>query len=288
MRRPIQRGLSGAFLIVLGFAAVACPSKGSLGVFPAPHVQPDPETGNEEPGRNPHPDSLGGPYAFGRAGVDHNTATPVAPPGLSTGTISDADLSRYLNSLNFDKARDNGELALIACKPPAVFPCGVRIYIQPEVGMKHQRHADVPRNGIVVARIINYSPTDSDVTYGIPRLTRAYWFVDRRAPGSPPRSRVFIRTFGGARALQFIGPDTTYSQCEYHAPAGGPAVAKFRRCVPYQVSRMPGDVVVGGWSNPFVRTVSLSPAVPKPDFALTETELWVKCAQGCCVAGTAQ
>jgi hypothetical protein len=256
------------------------------------HVKPIPQSGDEHPAHRPPPDSLGGPYSKGRLGRDA-APTREAPVPL-TPAMSDAVLAQYLDSLNFDEARDNGELALIRCPAGSGTGCSATLYIQPEIGMKKRNPTDVPPNGMVVARIINYSATATDSTYQIPPLTRAYWYVDHGPLGL--RSRVFIRTYSSVSpVLAFIGPlNRTYEQC-YHPPYGGPALAKFRTCGPdtYETAKTRGDAVLYGIvPNPFIHPVSFMSARQRPSRplvtaveALTDTELWVKCAQGCCVSG---
>lgn len=253
------------------------------------HVKPVPQSGDEYPAPHTTPaDSLGGPYKKGKPGVVTGTATMAAPVLLDT-SVNDVTLSNYLNALNFDAARDNGELGLIRCHAGGATGCVATLYIQPEIGMKKRAATDIPATGMVVARIINYSTTETDTTYQIPPLTRAYWYVDK--PLSGARSRLFIHTPLSANKLTFIGPTRTYEPC-MHDPIGGPAQARFRKCPLYETSALPADPVIAPARNPFVRAVSFgappSPAEPATfgdvDGLLT-TELWVKCAQGCCIAG---
>jgi hypothetical protein len=254
------------------------------------HVKPVPQAGDEHPNHKAPADSLGGPYSKGRPGTVTTDPTAAAPVPL-TDTVNDAVLAAYLDALNFDLARDNGELALVRCKSGSGAGCAASLYIQPEIGMKKRNATDVPPNGMVVARIINYSATATDSTYEIPPLTRAYWYVDHTFIGL--RSRVFIRTLPATgKTLKFIGPLTrTYEPCG-HPPYGGPALAKFRKCELYETT-MRGDAVYGSRSNPFVHTVSFGAASPSPApnpllanaEPLTDTELWVKCSLGCCISG---
>lgn len=248
-------------------------------------VESVPEAANEDPARNPVGTRLGGPYGHGAGAIDPHKETPEAPEKL-TESIANQTLVDYLNRLTFDMARDNGELASVACHAPASKdPCSVPLYIEPEVGMRYRDHAKLPPNGIVVARIINYSESDSDVTYGVPPVTRAYWYVYPTFLG--PRSRVFIRVRApnSTQALKFIGPEEAFSRCK-HADVKGPAVAKFRRCVPYSVAELGVDGVRDPGLSPFVRFVSLTASLPTVDVEpLAATELWVKCSLGCCVAG---
>jgi hypothetical protein len=290
MRTAIQRRRLGLSLAALTVIIVACPTTGRILPPPVPneYVQPDTESGGEPATQNPSADSLGGPYSHGRKGAAPHVQTPPAPPGLIAGSVSEADLVSYLNSLNFDKARDNGELAQVRCPTSSGAGCSATLYIQPEVGMRRRRYPDVPPTGMVVARIINYSAAATDTTYKIPPLTRAYWLVyPGSTPLAPKRSRVFIRVPGAVPAMRFLtASDTLYKDCGHYHEVG-PATAKFRDCVKYEVSRAGDGIVRGEWSNPFVRALSF---IPLPHQAsvepLTDTELWVKCAQGCCVSGT--
>lgn len=246
-------------------------------------TKPEAEKGDERVGLPPHPDTLGGPYGHGKAGhYKPNDQTAAAPVLITTG-IPDATLAGYLDTLNFDKARDNGELALVHCRSGGP-TCAARVYIQPEIGMKHRGYADIPPTGVVVARIINYSATDTEATYGIPPLTRAYWYV--YPVGTSLRSRVFIRTLTGGDRIRFLLPDSAWNRCP-HDNTGGPATAKFRKCVATATFTSMGDRILGRKGDPFVRPASFTSRVPLNPLAepLQATELWVKCAQGCCVAG---
>ena len=281
MRAALQRAQLIVIAVAVVLGAVACPP----GVSVLSSAKPDAEAGHESAGYNPSPDSLGGPYGHPKTGKwKKNVPTVAAPVNLVTGVISDADLAKYLDTLNFDKQRDNGELALVSCDSPTP-GCSVKLYIQPEIGMTDRGHANVPQTGMVVARVINYSTADSDVTYKIPPLSRAYWYV--YPAGNSPRSRVFTRVPGASPPLRWLGAviDTTYSECS-HKHGAGPAQAKLRNCVEYISSRTRGDAVSGP-PNPFIRPVSSRPMRLMADNSLTATELWVKCDQGCCVAGTA-
>jgi hypothetical protein len=251
-------------------------------------TKPDAEKGDERRGHTPHPDTLGGPYGHGKDGTNNpSDPTLAAPVLLTTRGLPDSLLAAYLNALNFDRARDNGELALVACKS-GDSTCAAKVYIQPEIGMKHRGYNDIPATGVVVARIINYSVVDTEATYGIPPLSRAYWYVYPEA--GIKRSRLFVRTPTGAAKIRFLRTDTIpYSEC-LHANTGGPATAKFRKCVDTQTFSSTGDRVLWRKNNPFVRPASFTSRVPlNPDAEpLQATELWVKCAQGCCVSGAAQ
>jgi hypothetical protein len=250
-------------------------------------TKPDAEKGDERAGHTPHRDTLGGPYGHGKAGrYNPSDPTLAAPVLLTTPGLRDSVLAAYLNTLNFDKARDNGELALVSCAS-GTSGCVAKVYIQPEIGMKHRDWDDIPPTGVVVARIINYSATETERTYGIPPLTRAYWYV--YPVDTNLRSRVFIRTPIGINKIRFLRPDSAWSKCP-HENTGGPATAKFRRCVDTERFSSAGDPILGRKSNPFVRPASFTSRVPlNPDAEpLQATELWVKCAQGCCVSGAAQ
>ena len=283
-RSAMHRGrlvaIAGGILLV----AVGCPRR----ISPSSvwYVEPIPESGDEQAGRRPPQSKLGGPYGNGSKAARPREQTAAAPVRL-TPTVDDGVLARYLDALTFDMARDNGELAVVRCPQGSASGCHALLYIQPEIGMLSRSISDMPGNGMVVARIINYSLTESDSTYGIPPLTRAYWYVYPTSSGK--RSRVFIRTPGSATTLQFLGAERTYESCG-HASIGFAAVARFRKCEQQDLDAR-GKPGYGGRPTPLVRRVSwestLHSSMLAADgtVALTDTELWVKCAQGCCVAG---
>ena len=304
-RSAMHRGRLLAIAVGLGFGTAACSRSDTSSLaavdsatlaesllYVTTHVKPKPQRGDERKAHKTHQDSLGGPYSIGVPDPYPRSQTRAAPVVLTTALTSAADdsiLALYLDSLSFDAARDNGELARVRCPAGSPAGCAAQLYIQPEIGMKKRRFSDVPDSGMVVARIINYSSTETDSTYRIPPLTRAYWYVYHTPLGL--KSRVFMRTPDSTQKLKFLGPTKTYEECP-HDPYGGPAIAKFRKCVPYETAMTRGDAVYAKGTNPFIHPVSFGPPprMPAPlpaagDVALTDTELWVKCAQGCCIAG---
>ena len=278
----------GRFIAIAGgilFLTVGCPG---TRVSPSSvwYVDPIPENGDEQVGRTPTRDKLGGPY--GNASVATSTGKETAgAPVMLTSSVDEKVLVDYLDKLRFDMARDNGELAVVRCPTGKADECHALLYIQPEIGMIKRSHEDMPKYGMVIARVINYSISATDITYGIPPLTRAYWYVYPTNDG--PRSRLFIRTPGAATTLRFLEPEKRYMKCP-HASISFAAIARFRKCEQQDLEgRSKADY--GGRSNPFIRPVSFtstsrSPAVnDDAAVALDGTELWVKCAQGCCIAG---
>jgi hypothetical protein len=111
--------------------------------------------------------------------------------------------------------------------------------------------------------------------------------------GTSLRSRIFIRTPGAASAVALLGTEVSYDSCA-HPPFGGAAQAKFRKCDPMTYETASRRTKIGRSytrvANPFVHPASYTPA-PKPGPVVTDvdallnTDLWVKCAQGCCIAG---
>jgi len=271
---------AGVLLVVVG-----CPGK-RISPSSVWYVDPIPESGDEQAGRRPPQGKLGGPYGNGTSVERPRKETAEAPVKL-TPKVDDGVLARYLDALTFDMARDNGELAVVRCPQGSVPGCHALLYIQPEIGMLSRSINDVPKNGMVVARIINYSLTETDSTYGIPPMTRAYWYVYPTSSGK--RSKVFVRTPGLETTLQFLGDERTYESCR-HTSITFAAIARFRKCE-QQGLETRGKAGYGGRSIPVVRRVSFESTPPSPalandgSVALTDTELWVKCAQGCCIAG---
>jgi hypothetical protein len=300
-RSAMHRGRLLAIAVGLVFGTLACSESGTSHLsaidsaalaesllYVTTHVRPKPQRGDERKAHKTHYDSLGGPYSIGVPDPSPRAQTREAPVVLTTA-VNDSILALYLDSLSFDAARDNGELARVRCPAGSAAGCTAQLYIQPEIGMRKRKFSQVPDSGMVVARIINYSSTETDSTYHIPPLTRAYWYVYHTPLGL--KSRVFMRTPDSTQKLKFLGPTKTYEECT-HDPYGGPAIAKFRKCVDVETAMTRGDAVYGRGTNPFVHAVSFSPTprAPAPlptvgDVALTDTELWVKCAQGCCIAG---
>jgi hypothetical protein len=278
----------GRLLAIAGgvlFVAVGCPQ---TRVSPESvwYVEPIPESGDEQTGRTPPREKLGGPYG-NPTKVEATHKETAGAPVMLTPTVNEQVLVDYLDKLRFDMARDNGELAVVRCPQGRADECHALLYIQPEIGMIMRSHGDMPRYGMVIARIINYSISATDITYRIPPLTRAYWYVYPTNDG--PRSRLFIRTPGSGTTLRFLEPEKEYRQCG-HKYIGFAAVARLRKCE--QDDRTGGsNAKYGARSNPLIRSVSLtftprsSVVADDAAVALDNTELWVKCAQGCCIAG---
>ena len=299
MRKATQLRMATGIAALAAISALGCLSGRSGKTsdsmrYRTTYVRPVPERGDERAGRVPSADSIGGPYSkFKVTGTVPNAATPGLPKALSA--MTDAEIASYLQSLNFDMARDNGELARVRCALNPLGHCSVELYVEPEVGMRKRAFTDVPPFGMVVARIINYSSSGTDTTFQIPPLTRAYWYVFHGA-GTSLRSRVFIRTPLDSQKVRLLGVESSYDSCD-HAPYGGAAVARFRKCdgMTYETGMKSARTysVDARVPNPFIHAVVYHPTsivdrpanVAQDADALTATDLWIKCALGCCTKG---
>jgi hypothetical protein len=245
------------------------------------------EQEREEVGVQPLPPNLGGPFQSPVAAKPVARETPA--PTKKIDVMTESELVDYLNRLVYDMSLDHSELALLACKKPGGRPCPLdslaSVYIQPEVGMNRRAWDRIPANGIVVARLINYSAApDTESTIGLPPAQRAWWYVDKTA-GNTYRSRYFVRTYSASGpAVRFLATKT-WEQCSHPPVYGRPAIAKWRACnyeggPPSQFRR--SEAVD---ARAFIRALSfaprrVAPAAARPAVAAGN---WITCDLGCCV-----
>jgi hypothetical protein len=289
------RGLSVGVLLVGVAGATHC--TGASSVTPGPYSTPVDtsrygrvlgERKREEVGVRPLPPNLGGPFQSPVAAEAPLRETPA--PAKKIDVMTESELVAYLNTLVYDMSLDHSELALLACRKPGGRACPLdslaSVYIQPEVGMNRRAWDRIPANGMVVARLINYSASsDTESTIGLPPAQRAWWYVDKVA-GNTYRSRYFVRTYAASGpAVQFLATKT-WEECKYHAPVSNrPAIAKCRGCN-YEggpASQIKRAEAVD--ARAFIRALSFAPwraarSAARPAVAAIS---WITCDLGCCV-----
>lgn len=291
------RGLSVGVLLVGAAGATHCsvtpasePSPPIVVVDTARYGRVLGEQEREEVGVKPRSPNLGGPFQSPVAADAPPRETPA--PTKRIDVMTESELVDYLNRLVYDMSLDHSELALLACKKPGGRRCPLdslaSVYIQPEVGMNRRAWDRIPANGIVVARLINYSvSSDTESTIGLPPAQRAWWYVEKVAANTY-RSRYFVRTYADSGpAVRFLATKT-WEHCNYHAPVNNrPAIAKWRGC-DYEggpASQMKGAEAVD--ARAFIRALSFAPRRAAPSAARPAVAAisWITCDLGCCVGG---
>jgi hypothetical protein len=283
-------GTAAAMAFAIG--AGAC-NLGSRSVIEPPRVTAE----NEHEVRGLPPDSLGGPEGKPVIVSVKPRATPFLLQPIES--LSDSALVAYLDSLQYDLDTANSEIDSVSCvHRPSGAPCGVgeaaRVFIEPEVGMRLWKHADIPKYGLVVGRIINYDMTDrAESTFNFPANRKVWWFVDTNPLTHRLRSRYFIRNYHAtAPAVDTVGVPREFNLCNH--PSGKPhdqSRAKFMDCLQSAVypNAMRDDRVDTTGSSlaltaRYIRPVASGSVVPLPPrpYVKALTDTWVTCDAGCC------
>jgi len=253
------------------------------------------EAEDEVPGHAPL--QLGGPAGGGKGERLKNRATPALTQPFDA--MNDQDLVDYLGKLQYNMGSYSSHVIDADCVHgnASNTHCdqseAARVFIEPEVGMTKWQHDAIPANGLVVARIINYDPSDRrESTFGFPPSTRVWWVVDYDA-SHQLRSRFFKRNYHTTGpAVDTVGAPRGFYRCNHPDKPGHPARAKFWTCSQSAAlalaAPMPGgDRVIGaegGGAAVPARLASSGAAVPlpaRPMAQLLQTS-WVNCGAGCC------
>ena len=238
------------------------------------------------------PATLGGRLAAG----GHTPYTTRPTPGLPAplDSMRDSALVAYLSSLRYDNSNRNTDLKYVTCVR-GTLPCeagndsNAIMFIQPEIGIRHVRYEDVPPNGMIIARVINYG-TDAggtDITIGVPSGRRAWWVVEHVGLGL--RARFFIRTHNAYPAVQILsgvpGAVHPYVKCAHPpAPSARPSQAKWGSCATspiyltrYRSARVPD---ASGLAS-YIHAVSFRREVDASEYVRVDGG-WSTCSQVCC------
>ena len=251
------------------------------------------ENENEVVGKQPK--YLGGPEDHPQPVTVRIRPTATLPRYIDS--LPDDSLVAYLDTLQYDYDSATSEIDSVTCThQPSGVPCGpteaARVFIEPEVGMHLWRKMDIPKYGLVVARIINYDSTDrAEASFGFPPHRRIWWVVDMEPKTATLRSRFFVRNYNAtAPAVTMVGTPREFNQCAHVATRHKYAKAKFMDCLQsavYSAAATGGDPVTAPSSTrprrATVHTASFG-AVPVPahPFIRALTDTWVTCDAGCC------
>ena len=250
--------------------------------------------GESEPLNGPEPADL-----HGGAAEELIVSRPTPALSKPLDSMTNAEVYAYLITMKYKTGAFNTHSAKVPCTqgtPPK--PCAsgdsADLLIQPEAGMNLWEHDSIPKNGLVVARIINSAPLNHDAAvFGYPARRKTWWVVD--SSGGTLRSRFFIRTYSSSgAAVQYVtSTPHPFIHCPHPpAPPGTAARAKFWTCVVSADSAVAlrGDrdatPVRAATLESYIHPVSLRsavplPLVPKPAPMLLESN-WVSCGGGCC------
>ena len=283
----------GAVVAILLVAAAGSCSRTVISPIPITPLRYTAETENES--LTDPPAHLGGPEDRGVGELVTGRRTPTLPKSIDL--MNNTELVAYLNTLEYDMGPANSQLQDAVCVHPGGSACApgdsARMFIEPDVGMHKWPASEIPKNGLIVARIINYGPAGNDEkTFGFPARTRTWWVVDSNG-SSGLRSRYFTRTYNAAAPIRYTTMvPHPFNHCRHNdAPAGRPAKGKFWNC-----AESIADSVVAAWPRTgTTRTAAASPGsyfhpaafrsvVPTPTHPYIKaiTDTWVTCDMGCC------
>jgi hypothetical protein len=263
---------------------------------PAPIYERDAEQVNGPPA------FLGGPWEHDPAPVANppgSTYKTIALPG-DIGSMNNAALVQYLNSLTYDRSVENGQLALFPCKRlqgNAEVGCNdqdyISAFIQPEVGMRNMSYSDIAALpfGLVVARIVVYDRPGNHImpAWRIPTHSHAWWLV-RKVSGTL-RSQIIARNPGGTPAFTVLDePDTLkFIECTNHAPWADtvPTTARWWSCATSKYNHDMLTQRVEPARPSYFRLAFFGPfpeaplPLPEDDVAL-DAAGWIRCGSHCC------
>lgn len=242
------------------------------------------------------PGDLGGPSGGGTTTSSPNRPTPELPPG-DIANISEAALINHLKKMIYDMSAYGSENGQVKCEkngipcPPADYST---VYIQPDIGMNRWKHDDVPPNGLIVARIIDYDtdPSKVEARYGFHAQRHAWWVVDW-GPGHVLRSRFIERTYSSTGPAVVVLKNASYSyrDCMHPSHAGRPSRAKWWGCDSAYADTMMPAMLRRTRQAPtsYFRFAAYGPlrdpvAPPPPAPTYAKASGWVSCGEGCCAA----
>jgi hypothetical protein len=239
---------------------------------------------------------LGGPAGGGKGVRVKNRPTPALTQAFDS--MNDQDLVAYLGTLQYNMGNYSSHVIDADCVHANASNkhCdqseAARVFIEPEVGMTRWEHDAIPQHGLVVARIINYDPSDRrESTFGFPASTRVWWVVDYDA-NHQLRSRFFKRNYHETGpAVDTVGAPRGFYHCSHKDYPGHPARAKFWNCAQSALAlaapASEGDRIVGAQGAAAAvpaRLASSASAVPLPARPVAQLlqDSWVNCGAGCC------
>lgn len=288
----VRRGTPVVAALLLTVVGGSCKSAGRSYDIDARRYTGEVE--DEIPGHAPL--QLGGPLGGGTGVPLQDRATPALTQAFDS--MNDRDLVDYLRKLQYNMDTRIGQVVDAQCihAKAANKDCesmeASRVFIEPEVGMNKWEHEAIPEHGLVVARIINYDPSDrTETTFGFPASTRIWWVVDYDAHHEL-RSRFFKRNYNATGpAVDQVGGPRGFYRCPHLPKPNQRARAKFFNCAQSEKFAlqppMPrGDRVVGSRSDAATpaQLTSFRSAVPMPARPMAELlkDSWVNCGAGCC------
>ena len=240
------------------------------------------------------PAKLGGP--LDPTGSRELKVRPTPPLMMNIHHMTEPDLVAHLKKIEYDTDLNNSEIAYAQCvhvstgQPCAINDDGANVYIQPDIGIHKWKHSDVPPNGFIVARIINYDPERKEIGFGIPPHTRVWWLVDHDTITGALQSRFFRRTYVASAPIEWIGVTRGFRDCGHGFPKLS-SKAHWTDCARSNVlyhGATRGDAVQAPATRslaPSARPVSFTSAVPLPNppqQAVLLDAAWVTCELGCC------
>lgn len=242
------------------------------------------------------PGHLGGP--LGGAKTHGISARPTPDMRKDINSMSDADFVDYLSRLQYDTHPGRSHLAEAQCQhgDDPTKSCGTTesatVYIEPEIGAHQKGMPTAGSHGFIVARIINYDPSDRITTGMQLQPHTRYWWVVNYDPQTHAAHSIFVkRNYHSVNPLDTIPGTWGFYDC-HHNTTYSRAEAKFGTCkgfLPQYTAAIKtpsarSDVPESDLGR-YIHSVAFHPAATSNDQAMVAALLsggWISCPTGCC------
>lgn len=241
------------------------------------------------------PSRLGGPLGGAKLHGWSDRETPDMK--MDINTMHDDDFVDYLSHLEYDTHAKKSHLVDADCihGPNSSNQCSANeaatMFIEPEIGAHLKKMPGPGSHGFIVARIINYDPSDRTST-GIEFRphTRYWWVVNYNQQTGKPQSLFVSRTYDATNPLDTVPGTFGYVDCGHKNPHYKRAEAKFGTCkgfLPSAVAARPIPALPPAPATglaEYIHPVSFRTAMPRRDRLMTQalTGGWISCPTGCC------
>ena len=251
-------------------------------------------------GQAPLGGAFGSPVPVAPSAIPHRPTPELAH---KMDGITETDFIDDIKDLYYDYSPANSQPRFADCLTGASACNGsADLYIEPEIGMNMRAHHNgipassykgIPANGVIVARIINYSLGGQASNFGFPAGQYTWWVVDYDA-GGYLRSRFFVRDYASHTVVPLKNTANNFTvydwkDCKHFAP-GRPSRARWYDCDDsydevnaMRLSRRPEAPSLAQ----YVRLVAFTPFSPPRPAMTAASSVWITCAEGCCTSSVA-
>jgi hypothetical protein len=273
----------------LGVLAVGCHSNRAASRLGSGTVESEDEVRGHAPSR------LGGPLGGAKLHGWSKRATPDMQQDINS--MSDSAFVDYVSQLKYDTHEKKSYLVDAQCQHGAnpSDQCAddeaAKLFIEPEIGAHFKNIPGPGSRGFIVARIINYDPSDR-VAMGIAFKphTRYWWVVNYNEQTHKAQSVFVSRNYKANSPLDTVPGTFGFIDCG-HKTKYTRAEAKFGTCARFLPSTV-ASIGAGAVAGPaptvalarYTGAPSLRGAMPAraPLMAALLTGGWISCPTGCC------